>query len=113
MRYRMAVLVLALASCGNGDGEEAKPTCTTEQTTQLVADSDLSKLLAAGVDPASKDALKSMVIDACCPFCGNDSVTERPHVVEMEACVACAGTYSGGNPADHVSACGNQVCRIE
>jgi hypothetical protein len=114
MRFRIAVLVLALAGCGNGDGsEEPKPTCTAEQTTQFAADSDLSKLLAAGADQTSKDALKSMVIDACCPICSSDSITERPLVVDMEACVACANTYSGGNPADHVSACGKQVCKVE
>lgn len=116
MRYRMAVLVLALAGCGDGDGGEApkpKPTCTTEGTTQFAAASDLSKLLAAGVDQASKDALRSMVIDGCCPYCSSDSITERPLVVDMEACVACAGTYTDGNPADHVSACAKQLCKLE
>jgi cytochrome c5 len=110
---RLAILLtlaLALAACGDDDGG-SKPTCTSDQTKQLTSAADLSKLLATAVDQASKDALTDMVASRCCQLCPAGSATQRPLLEDTEACIKCAGGYSGGNPADHVEGCAANVCK--
>jgi hypothetical protein len=110
---RLAILgtFLALVACGDDNGNGSKPTCTSEQTEQLVAEADLSKLLAAVNDQPSKDALSDMVASRCCQLCKAGSATQRPLLADAEACIKCAGGYSVGNPADHVEGCAANVCK--
>ncbi len=116
MRPGALLLLAALVAAGCGDeGEEQpadKPTCTAALTTKAVKADGLSALLATAADQGSKDVLKGMVADECCQVCPTSAATARPLVADMEACVTCAGGYSGGNPATHISNCTTQVCPL-
>jgi hypothetical protein len=112
------VLVLGLiAACSSdSNGQDSGPpaaTCTPQNTEQAVDSSDISKLLAAAVDQPSRDTLRAVVIESCCPECPGGSANDRPLLADTETCIQCAGNYSAGNPADHVKTCAASVCRSQ
>lgn len=113
----VGLLLALIGACGSDDTEKQTDagnpvvTCTAQKTEEVATSDDLSKLLAVAADQTSKDALRSQVVSECCPPCATGSATERPLLSDTEACVKCAGDYSGGNPADHVNSCAANVCK--
>lgn len=108
----LLIVALLAAGCGDDGAEKPadKPTCTATLTTKAVEADGVAALLATAADQGSKDVLKGMVADECCQACPTIAATARPLVTDMEACVTCAGNYSSGNPATHISSCTAQVC---